>query len=167
MIITSTKAPTTSTPGAVGDIILNPETGDVYKCTAIGKNMSDYGFVDVYSHAVDQYVWEKIGVKYTVFYVGDDRASNPHLYLDPELSRKASIDDLQRAMYADAKDEYGNSPYNAVEIKSIYSSYGDPVAYYSYADDGTYISASIYVWNGVEHVELTYHTDGYVVSPQV
>lgn len=61
MIITSTKVPTTSTPGAVGDIILNPETGDVYKCTAIGKNMSDYGFVDVYSHAVDQYVWEKAG----------------------------------------------------------------------------------------------------------
>lgn len=61
MIITSTKAPTTSTPGAVGDIILNPETGDVYKCTAIGNKMSDYGFVDVYSHAVDQYVWEKLG----------------------------------------------------------------------------------------------------------
>lgn len=90
MIITSTKTPTTSTPGAVGDIILNPETGDVYRCTAIGKNMSDYGFVDVYSHAVDQYTWEKFGggVKATTFYL--DLVNACYIYHDIELTKKVS-----------------------------------------------------------------------------
>lgn len=62
-IYKSNEAPTTSTPGCVGDYFIDITTDTTYKCTAVETASDTYGFLKITDATLGDsvYVWEKLG----------------------------------------------------------------------------------------------------------
>lgn len=111
-IYKSNEAPTTSTPGNVGDYYIDLSTDTTYKCTAVGTAVDNYGFIAITDATLGDsvYVWEKLG--------GAGGMDKFIVVTDSDIT---TLDKT----FAEIQDAFKNGA--EVELHSIYSASGAEV----------------------------------------